>query len=54
MSELAKEDGLLVACLCVTLRKTCADFRGTFDELAAANPDAGFQWLLAALKAPGS
>jgi hypothetical protein len=30
---------LLVACLCATRCKTCTEFRGTYEKLAAANPD---------------
>src|SRR5262249_2592369 len=39
------KDELLVACLCATWCKTCTEFRGTFDKLTAANPDAKFVWL---------
>ena len=45
MTELVKEDGLLVACLCATWCKTCTEFRGTFDKLANENADAKFVWL---------
>ena len=36
---------LLVACLCATWCKTCTEFRGTFDKLAASTPQARFVWL---------
>jgi thioredoxin reductase (NADPH) len=36
---------LLVACLCATWCKTCTEFRGTYEKLAAANPDVKFEWL---------
>ena len=45
MSELRKEDQLLVACLCATWCKTCTEFRETFDRLAASNHDVKFVWL---------
>ena len=45
MNELAHGNGLLVACLCATWCKTCTEFRGTFDKLAASNADARFGWL---------
>ena len=45
MTEPAHENGLLVACLCATWCKTCTEFRGTFDKLAAANVSARFVWL---------
>lgn len=45
MTDPAKPADLLVACLCATWCKTCTEFRGTFDKLAAANPDARFEWL---------
>ena len=45
MVESANEDGLLIACLCATWCKTCTEFRGTFDKLAAADPSAKFVWL---------
>jgi len=45
MTELPKEDGLLVACLCATWCKTCTEFRGTFDKLAKENAGAKFVWL---------
>jgi thioredoxin reductase (NADPH) len=45
MIEMAKRDELLVACLCAAWCKTCAEFRDTFDRLAASNHDAKFVWL---------
>ena len=45
MIEPPHQDGLLVACLCATWCKTCTEFRGTFDKLAASNADARFVWL---------
>jgi len=45
MNEPAQQNGLLVACLCATWCKTCTEFRGTFDKLAAANAGAKFVWL---------
>jgi len=45
MTELGNQDGLLVACLCATWCKTCTEFRGTFDKLAASDPGAKFVWL---------
>ena len=36
---------LLVACLCATWCKTCTEFHGTYEKLAAANPDVKFEWL---------
>ena len=45
MTEPTHQDGLLVACLCATWCKTCTEFRGTFDKLAASNADARFVWL---------
>ena len=37
MTQPAKQDGLLVACLCAAWCKTCTEFRGTFDKLAKDN-----------------
>ena len=45
MTELANQDGLLVACLCAAWCKTCTEFRGTFDKLARENEGANFVWL---------
>ena len=45
MTELEKEDGLLVACLCAAWCKTCTEFRATFDKLAQENTGATFVWL---------
>ena len=45
MTEPVHQNGLLVACLCATWCKTCTEFRGTFDKLAAANTGARFVWL---------
>jgi thioredoxin reductase (NADPH) len=45
MAEPLRQNGLLVACLCATWCKTCTEFRGTFDKLAASNADARFVWL---------
>ena len=45
MTDPANNDGLLVACLCATWCKTCTEFRGTFDKLAAADPSAKFVWI---------
>jgi len=45
MTESAKADGLLVACLCAAWCKTCTEFRGTFDKLALENTGAKFVWL---------
>jgi thioredoxin 1 len=45
MTEPAHQNGLLVACLCATWCKTCAEFRGTFDKLAKENAGAKFVWL---------
>ena len=45
MTQIANRDRLLVACLCATWCKTCTEFRGTFDKLAAADPGATFVWL---------
>jgi len=45
MTEPVHQDGLLVACLCATWCKTCTEFRGTFDKLAAENAGAKFVWL---------
>jgi thioredoxin reductase (NADPH) len=39
------DDALLVVCLCATWCKTCTEFRGTFDKLAAADPQGKFVWL---------
>jgi thioredoxin reductase (NADPH) len=39
------DDTLLVVCLCATWCKTCTEFRGTFDKLAAAAARAKFVWL---------
>lgn len=39
------DDALLVVCLCATWCKTCAEFRGTFEKLTAADPKAKFVWL---------
>jgi thioredoxin reductase (NADPH) len=39
------DDALLVVCLCATWCKTCTEFRGTFDKLGAADPNAKFVWL---------
>ena len=45
MTELVKQDELLVACLCATWCKTCTEFRGTFEKLAKENESAQFVWL---------
>ena len=45
MTQLAKRDGLLVACLCAAWCKTCTEFRSTFDKLAKENEGAQFVWL---------
>ena len=42
MSELRKDDQLLVAFLRATWCKTSTEFRETFDRLAASNHDAKF------------
>ena len=39
------QDSLLVVCLCAAWCKTCAEFRDTFDKLAASNRGASFVWL---------
>jgi len=45
MTDSADPDGLLVVCLCAAWCKTCTEFRGTFDRLAAENAGAKFVWL---------
>jgi thioredoxin 1 len=45
MTETARPDALLVACLCATWCKTCTEFRATFDKLAQENAAARFVWL---------
>ena len=45
MNDQAGPDRLLVACLCAAWCDACAEFRGTFDKLAAANPGIRFEWL---------
>ena len=45
MTDLQHRDALLVACLCAAWCKTCTEFRGTFDKLAASSNGAKFVWL---------
>ena len=45
MIESAHQNELLVACLCATWCKTCAEFRGTFDKLSKENAEAKFVWI---------
>jgi len=45
MTQPAKQDALLVACLCAAWCKTCTEFRGTFDKLAQENESAKFVWV---------
>lgn len=42
---MAQQPGLTVVCLCATWCKTCTEFRGTFERLAAAHPGTRFEWL---------
>ncbi len=35
----------LVLCLCADWCGTCRSYRGTFDAVAAAHPEAGFHWV---------
>ena len=45
MSSPASPDGFLAVFLCAAWCQTCGEFRGTFERLAKADPDARLVWL---------
>ena len=45
LSDWLHSDTLLVACLCAAWCDVCCDYRATFEQLAAQNPDSHFVWI---------
>ena len=45
MEEMRRNEELLVVCLCAAWCDACAEFRGTFEQLAQSHRDTGFVWL---------